>query len=117
VAGSHRSGGGGAQEPKRGNEWRRSVRDGGGRKGRESSRHVEEGVEVHAAVAVLAERPLLRLPRGRHLRIHLHIRLPHAHHGKEDEDGLGRRISEEILLTMVEGGSGSSRRGAGDGER
>jgi hypothetical protein len=30
---------------------------------------------------------------------------------------LGRRISEEILLTMVEGGSGSSRRGAGDGER
>jgi hypothetical protein len=31
---------------------------------------------VHAAVAVLAERHLLRLPRGRHLCIHLHIRLP-----------------------------------------
>ena len=38
--------------------------------------HVEERVEVHAAVAVLAERPLLRLPRGRHLRIHFPVRLP-----------------------------------------
>jgi hypothetical protein len=37
--------------------------------------HVEEGVEVHAAVAVLAERPLLRLACGRHLPLDIDVRL------------------------------------------
>jgi hypothetical protein len=37
--------------------------------------HVEERVEVHAVVAVLAERPLLGLPRGGDLRLDVNVRL------------------------------------------
>ncbi|CAD6333290.1 unnamed protein product [Miscanthus lutarioriparius] len=37
--------------------------------------HVEERVEVHAAVAVLAERPLLGLPRGGDLRLDVDVRV------------------------------------------
>ena len=36
--------------------------------------HVEEGIEIHAAIAELAERPLLRLRAGGHLRVNVDVR-------------------------------------------
>lgn len=56
--------------------------------------HVEERVEVHAAVAVLAERPLLRRSGRGHLRLDLDIRLPPPPKKKKNTTTRGVRHHE-----------------------
>lgn len=91
--------------------------------------HVEERVEVDAAVAVLAERPLLRRSGRGHLRLDLDIRLPPPPKKKKKKKTPPRAASgitseradtrlglrERRRLTIVEGvgESWSSRRGVG----